>query len=382
MGIYLDNAATTKPKKEVIDAIMPYLTDMWYNPSSLYSLSTNIKKKIEESRETIANFINANNDEIYFTSGASESNNWAIKGWNECNDDNCIVTSFMEHKSVKDCVNAIWQIKPNIGVIYCDNDKYGMLDLNDLDECLDIAEPNPTLVSICIANNEIGTVQHIKMISDLVHKYDGVLHVDATQAFGHIPIDVKELGIDMLSASGHKIGALKGSGFLYIKNGINIKPLIYGSQENGMRGGTENVIGIIALGEAVKHINFGDNYEYIEDIIDKRNYFICSLESKFGCRLNGHDTYRLPNNINVTFPQNITGEALLYTLDLSDVQVSVGSACNSHSVEPSYVLKAIGLSDDEAMRTVRFTLSEDITYEDIDKVIDEINKTIKIIKLR
>ena len=386
--MYLDVAATTKPKKEVIDAIMPYLTDMWHNPSSLYSLSTNIKKKIEESRETIANFINANNDEIYFTSGGSEGNSWAIQGFvNECwsNDKYpIIITSTIEHKSILNCVNDF-----SGTVFFVNVDSKGMVHDDDLENVLMKAiaygKENflyyKILVSIHFANNEIGTVQHIKLLSDITHEYGGLFHTDAVQSFGHIPINVKELGIDMLSTSGHKIGALKGSGFLYKKKEIDIKPLIYGSQENGMRGGTENVIGIIALGEAVKRIDFGENFEFLKDIIDKRNYFIGLLESKFRCKLNGHDKYRLPNNINVTFPQNITGESLLYILDLSDIQISTGSACNSHSIEPSYVLTAIGLNNDESLRTVRFTLSEDISYNEIDKVIEEIDKDIKIIEM-
>lgn len=386
--IYLDNAATTKPKKEVIDAIMPYLTDMWYNPSSLYSPSVKIKEDIERARETIANFINANNDEIYFTSGGSESNSWVIQGFaNECWSHGSypiIITSTIEHKSILDCVNG-----SGAKIFFVGTDNKGLIHDDELENVLmkviaygkEEFLDYKILVSIHLANNEIGVVQHAKLLSDITHEYGGLFHADAVQAFGHIPINVKDLGIDMLSASGHKIGALKGSGFLYKKDGVNIKPLVYGAQENGMRGGTENVIGVIGLGEAIKCIDFGNNYEYIEDMISKRNYFIDLLESKFGCGLNGHDTYRLPNNINVTFPQNITGEALLYTLDLSDVRISTGSACNSHSIEPSYVLKAIGLSNEEAMRTVRFTLPNDITYQDIDKVIEEIDKAIQIIEL-
>lgn len=385
--IYLDNAASTKPSKEVIEAITPYLTDMWHNPSSLYNPSEKIKNKIEESREIIAEFIGANKDEIYFTSGGSEGNSWAIQGFvSECLTNNkypIVITSTIEHKSILNCVKNI-----NAEFFIIEVDKEGFINLNNLEDALMRAIycgkkylDYGILVSIQLANNEIGTVQNAKMISDIVHEYSGILHMDSVQAFGHIPINVKGLDIDILTASGHKVNALKGIGFMYKKDGVNIKPLIYGTQENGMRGGTENVIGIISLGEAVKHIRFGEYHEKIEDMIDRRDYFINLLETKFGCKLNGCNEYRLPNNVNVTFPQNITGESLLYMLDMEDIKVSIGSACNSHSIEPSHVLKAIGLSDTNAMRTIRFTLSEHITYEDIDKVVDEIDKAIKLMDL-
>lgn len=387
--IYLDNAASTKPSKEVIEAIMPYLTDMWHNPSSLYNPSAKIKNKIEESRKIIADFINADEDEIYFTSGGSEGNSWAIQGFvNKCwtsGKQPIVITSTIEHKSILNCVNNL-----NADVYFVEVDNKGFVTWDNLEnilmKALKYQKDNyildySILVSIQLANNEVGTVQNAKMISNIVHEYGGILHMDSVQAFGHIPINVKELGIDILTASGHKVNALKGVGFMYKKDEIDIKPLVYGTQENGMRGGTENVIGIISLGEAVKHIDFGNNFEKFEEMIDKRDYFINLLESKFGCKLNGCNEYRLPNNINVTFPNNITGESLLYMLDMEDIKVSTGSACNSHSIEPSYVLKAIGLTSEEAMKTVRFTLSENITYQDIDKVVEEINKAIRLTEL-
>lgn len=378
--IYLDTASTADYSEIddiVICAMIDAMKRRWMNPSSLYA--SDVKEEINKCRINIAKFIGAEPNEIYFTSGASESNNWAIKGWHECNKDNCIITTNMEHKSIERCVNLIEKTGNNVSVMFCDNDEYGMLDLNDLDECMHISYPNPTLVSVCMANNEIGTVQHIKMISDIVHKYDGVLHADATQAFGHIPINVKDLGIDMMSCSGHKISPmLKGVGLLYKKNGIDIKPLIYGNQESGLRGGTENTFGIIGLNKAIEYCDI--SCEYIEKMINKRDYFINQLELKFGCKLNGHNDFRLPNNINVTFPQNIMGESLLYMLEMSGIYISTGSACNSSSIEPSHVLKVIGLTRDEAMRTVRLSLPNDITYEDIDYVIEEIDKALKIIK--
>lgn len=382
--IYLD-AASTAGYSEVDDIIVQTMTDAmkryWMNPSSLYA--SHVKEEIEKCRVNIAKFINAEPSEIYFTSGASESNNWAIRGWSECHEKNFIISTSMEHKSISKCINSIWQVEQNVGSIYCSNDEYGMVDLNDLEDCISIGNigyTSPILVSVCMANNEIGTVQHIKMISDLVHKHDVTLHVDATQAFGHIPIDVKELGIDMMSVSGHKLSpVLKGIGFLYKKDGIEIAPLIYGNQEFGLRGGTENTFGIIGLNKAIEYCDVSN--EAVEEMINKADYFINLLESKFGCKLNGHADFRLPNNINVTFPQNITGESLLYMLEMSGIYISAGSACNSSSIEPSHVLMAIGLTNEEAMRTVRFTLPNDIAYEDIDYVISEIDKALKLIEL-
>jgi cysteine desulfurase len=262
----------------------------------------------------------------------------------------------------------------------CQVDEYGLMDLKHLKTQLSILtkrKNQPILVSIIYANNEIGSINDIKVASNLVHKYGGVLHVDATQAFGHIPINVKELGIDMLSASGHKISSvLKGVGFLYKSEDVEINPLIYGTQSNGLRGGTENTFGIVGLDKAIDFCDISN--EKIEETVKKRDYFIGLLQSEFGCKLNGHPTNRLPNNINVTFPQNITGESLLYTLDLSGIQIATGSACNSVLIEPSHVLKAIGLSDEDAMKTIRISLSDDITYEDIRKTIREIRKGISL----
>lgn len=380
--IYLDTAATAE-YSDIDDIIVDTMTEAmkqsWQNPSSLYANS--VKEKINQCRANIAKFINAKSDEIIFTSGASESNNMAIRGWSDdvwlktFKTPNIIATR-IEHKSILELLD-----KSNIDAVvgYCDVDEFGFINYETLECLLLMRKDKPTLVSIGMANNEVGIIQDIKRISDLVHSYNGILHVDATQAFGKIPIDVEELGIDLMSASGHKISpVLKGIGFLYKKNDINIQPLIYGAQENNLRGGTENTFGIIGLSKAIDYCDVSE--KRIRDLCSKRNYLIDLLATRFGCVLNGHPSQRIPNNINVTFPQNITGEALLYTLDMSDIKVSVGSACNSKAIEPSYVLKGIGLTDDEAMRSIRITISDDITYEDIDKVIDEIDKAIKLIE--
>ena len=377
--VYLDNAATAKYRNVddiIVDTMTTAMKDSWMNPSSLYA--TNVKDKINKCRASISEFIGAKPDEIYFTSGASESNNWAIRGWDDSAMNGLLITNIIttqiEHKSI---LSAVQNDALNANVYYCDVDEFGLVNLESLEHLLYEHEYEPTLVSINMANNEIGTIQNIKEISELVHKYKGVLHTDATQALGHIPIDVEELGIDMMSCSGHKISpALRGIGFLYKRNGVDIEPLICGAQERRMRGGTENTYGIIGLSKALEYCDF--SYEAMSEMCEKRDYFINRLETKFGCKLNGHRKYRLLNNINVTFSQNITSESLLYMLDISGIKISTSSACNSRAIEPSYVLKAIGLSDEDAMKSVRITLSDDITYEQINYVVNEIGKAIEI----
>jgi cysteine desulfurase len=369
--IYLDEAATSKVKPEVIEAVMQYMTDEWYNPSSLYNGGKRVRKAIDNARKNVADFIGAKEEEIIFTSGSTESNNMVIRGFDDYYKLNIstIITTPIEHSSI---FKVLENCDLTSDVYLCEVDKYGFVDFEVLEELLEYKKEGTLLVSIGMANNEIGTVQDIKKISELVHSYNGILHVDATQALAHIPIDVNELGIDLLSASAHKIGGLKGTGFLYKRTCIELKPLIYGEQEKNMRGGTENTIGIIALGEAIKHI------EYNPMLVHKRDYMLYRLENRFNCKLNGDLFERLPNNINVTFP-DVTGESLLYSLDLANIFVSISSACKGNSSEPSHVLKAIGLTEEEAMRTVRFTLPVNITFEEIDIVLEEIDKAIKII---
>lgn len=389
--IYLDNAATTKPDPKVINAILPYLHDKWYNPSALYINAKTVHEDIEKARKNIAKFIGAGSDEIYFTSGATESNNWVIRGFR----DYCtmygitpiIMISNIEHKSIESAVNAMIDLYGSNGFYTIPVDENGFIDIDYLETKLQqVQSPYKKyqiLVSIQFANSEIGTIQHIDEISELVHKYGGIFHTDATQAFGHVYVDVKDAGIDLLSASSQKCGGLKGTGILYKSKSCNcISPLIYGAQEKGERGGTENVIGIIAMSKAVDCCF--DNLNRMSDIINIQTYFIHKLIDKFNVKINGHyiETgilYRLPNNINVTFPQNITGEALIYLLDIDGVMIAAGSACNSNTNKPSKVLQAIGLTNDEILRTIRITLSDDITKEQIDTVIDKIDRAIKIL---
>lgn len=380
--IYLD-AAATSGYSNIDDIVVNTMTlamrDSWLNPSSLYA--ANIKDKINKCRINVAEFINAKSEEIYYTSGGSESNSWAIQGFvNQCISEYkrpCIITSTIEHKSIIECVNNL----NCVDVTYINVDEYGFVDIEKLKKVMLEKELSnyKILVSIQLANNEVGTIQNLKEIAEEVHRFHGVLHTDAVQAFGHIQIDVEDLGVDLMSVSAHKISpVLRGIGFLYKKNGVNIQPIIHGSQENGLRGGTTNTYGILGLNKALEYCDI--SHKKIDEMRKKRDYFINLLECKFDCELNGDSYYRLPNNINVIFRQNITGEALLYMLDISNIKIATGSACNSEVIEPSYVLKAIGLSNDDAMKTIRISMPDNITYKDIDRTIDEISKVIKIIE--
>lgn len=381
--MYLDNASTTPVKQEVIDAMLPWLQDKWHNPSSLYSDATYAKIAIDNARKTIADFIRAKSSEIYFTSGGSESNCWAIQGFvnNRLAKHHVpvVITTKIEHKSIMECVKNL-----PIAVTYFLNvDSDGFVNIDKLEDIIkelieNGTDPDDILVSIQYANNEIGTIQEIWVISDVVHKYGCALHTDAVQAFGQIDVDAQLDGFDMLSASAHKIGGCKGVGFLYVREGTEINPLIYGSQMDGMRGGTENMAGIVGMAKAVDLVDTHYWETYNPKTI-KRGYFIDKLED-IGCELNGPRDQRLPNNINIILPYNINGETLLYSLDVDDIQIGTGSACNSHSVEPSHVLKAIGLTDDEASRSIRITIDDDFTEHDADYVVNAIDKSLKVLK--
>ena len=382
--IYLDHAATTPVHSEVIEVMMPYLTEKYYNPSALYSPAVQIKNDIENSRKIVADFIGAEAKEIYFTSSGSESNVTAIKGWVE----NClmndskkmvIITTPIEHKSImsiKDSIVSRFAI-----VEFTDVNKDGEVNIDCLERQLEYYSSIEAdiLVSIQMANNEIGTIQKIGKISNVVHSYNGVFHVDAVQAFGAIPINVKTMGVDMLSASGHKINTPKGIGILYKSKSVEIEPLIYGSQMDSMRGSTENVPYIIGMAKAVEQKK---DYVAKGNLLTerKRNIFIKRLED-IGCKLIGSRYNRLPNNINVMMPDGVGGEELLYMLDMSGIMIGVGSACNSHSKEASHVLKAIGLNNSEAAKCIRITLSEETTDEQIDYVLDCVEKAIKLLTM-
>lgn len=375
--IYLDNSATTKVRTEVVESMTPYFTNKWYNPSSLYSPSVEIKNDIERARKIVANFIGASGDEIYFCSCGSEADNWAIKGVAKTqakNGKRHLITTTIEHHAVLNSMKALEE--DGFEITYLPVDKYGLVSPKQVQDSI---RPDTALVSIMYANNEIGSIEPISEIGEVCHKNNVLFHTDAVQAVSNIKIDVKKQNIDLLSMSAHKFGAPKGIGALYIKNGIEVTNLIDGgAQMDGRRAGTENVPYIIGMAKAVELCDI--NAQKTEELCDKRDYFIKRLVEEFGCIVNGSLEHRLVNNVNVTFPQNITGESLLYTLDMSGIFISVGSACNSHSFQPSHVLEAIGLSDEEAMRSARFSLPDDITYEDIDYVVQEIGKAIMLIE--
>lgn len=389
--IYLDEASTTKPSSEVVDVIIKYLVELWYNPSSLYSDAIKVKEDLDKAKKVVADFIGADVEEIYFTSSGSESNCWALQGFvshtrNYTNNRPVIITSDIEHHSIVACTGELSN-RYDVLVYHVGVDENGFVKLDELEELLEKCNEDwaNILVSVMQANNEIGTIQNIKAVSDMVHKYGGIVHCDCTQSFGHIPIDVKFIDADMITASGHKINAPKGIGFLYKRNGVDINPIIFGSQMNNMRGGTENVPYIMGFAKAVElSKKTVQNRKRIELV---RNYFIDKLVS-IGCKLNGPEPSdadkiydnRLPNNINVILPDGVGGEEMLYMLDTAGIKIGTGSACNSMIKKPSHVLKAIGLTDEECMRSIRITFSEYISNEDIDKVVKEIENCIKLLK--
>lgn len=362
--IYLDNAATTKPKREVIDAINKCLVEDWGNPSSLYKFGIRAKDIVDESRRRVAKLISAKPSEIIFTSGACESNSHAICGYLKFHNAHLITTN-IEHKSI---INIAEEYKDRTTIISVD--KNGFVDIEALENILKELDDISTLVSIQWANNEIGTIQNMEEISTIVHRYNGVLHTDATQIIPDRKVDV--IGIDMMSFSGQKLGATKGIGVLYVKNGIEISPIIYGSQEKSRRGGTENVPYIAGLGEAIKNLYYPTS--------ENRDYFVERILSEIdGCYLVGcnYDN-RLKNNASICF-KGVESESVLLMLDQRDICVSSGSACNSASLKPSYVLEAIGLPKDDINSVVRFTFGEN-TKEEVDIAIETIKKTVNLLR--
>ena len=371
--IYLDNAATTKVKPEVVDAMLPYFTEEFGNPSSVYSFAAKNKTVIERAREMIAASINAKPKEIYFTGGGSESDNMAIKGIARAYKDKGrhIITSKIEHHAVLHSLRALE--KDGYEVTYLDVDEYGVVKLDELKKAI---RDDTILITIMFANNEIGTIEPVKEIGQIAKEHGILFHTDAVQAYTQVPIDVKELNIDLMSASGHKINGPKGIGFIYIKSGINIEPLIDGgAQERNRRAGTENVPAIVGLKKAAE-LAIANMEERIAYESELRDYLIKSIMERIPyTRLNGDRHNRLPNNINFCF-QFIEGETLLIMLDMEGICGSSGSACTSGSLDPSHVLKAIGLPDEIAHGSLRLTLSEETTKEDIDYVVDKLDKIV------
>lgn len=371
--IYLDNAATTKTAPEVVEAMLPYFTEKFGNPSSVYSFAASNKEDITCQRERIAEVLGANANEIYFTAGGSESDNWALKATAEAYQDkgNHIITTKIEHHAILH--TGEYLEKRGFEVTYLDVDEEGKVKLEDLKAAI---RPTTILISVMYANNEIGTIEPIKEIGEIAHEHGILFHTDAVQAFGQVPINVDECHIDMLSASGHKLNGPKGIGFLYIRKGVKIRSFVHGgSQERKKRAGTENVPGIIGLGTAVKRAA-----DTMEDRAKKetqlRDYLIERVLAEIPyCKLNGHRTDRLPNNANFSF-WFIEGESLLIMLDMKGICGSSGSACTSGSLDPSHVLLAIGLPHEIAHGSLRLTLNEEITKEEIDYVVESLKEIV------
>ena len=371
--IYLDNAATTKTAPEVVEAMLPYFTEYFGNASSVYGFAGNSKEAMAKARETIANSLGAKANEIYFTAGGSEADNWALKATAEAYKakGNHIITTKIEHHAILH--TAEWLEKNGFEVTYLNVDENGVVKLDELKAAI---RPETILISIMFANNEIGTIEPIKEIGEIA-KANGILfHTDAVQAFGQVPINVDELNIDMLSSSGHKLNGPKGIGFLYIRKGIKIRSFVHGgAQERKRRAGTENIPGIVGYGAAVERA-MNTMKERTDKEIELRDYLIDRILKEVPyTRLNGHRTNRLPNNANFSF-QFIEGESLLIMLDMEGICGSSGSACTSGSLDPSHVLLAIGLPHEIAHGSLRLTLSDETTKEDIDFVVEKVKEIV------
>lgn len=367
--IYLDNAATTKVADSVVDAMLPYFKEYYGNASSIYQLGAKSKEALDESREYIAGTLGAKTNEIYFTAGGSESDNWAIKATADAyaQKGKHIITSAIEHHAVLHTCEYLE--KHGYEVTYVGVDENGVIKLDELKAAI---RPDTILISVMFANNEIGTIQPIKEIGEIAKEHDILFHTDAVQAYAQVPINVDEMHIDMLSASGHKLNGPKGIGFLYIRKGIKIRSFVHGGQqERGRRAGTENIPGIVGLAAAAKR-SFSMLEEKMKKEIELRDYLISRIEAEIPyCRLNGDRKKRMPNNVNFSF-QFIEGESMLILLDSKGIAASSGSACTSGSLDPSHVLLAIGLPHEIAHGSLRLTLSEENTKEEMDYVVEQL----------
>ena len=372
--IYMDNAATTQVYPEVFEAMKPYFTEFYGNPSSIYSFAGNSKKAVEDARKTIADFLGARTEEIYFTGGGSESDNWALKATADAysNKGKHIITSKIEHHAILHTCEYLE--KKGFEVTYLDVDENGFVNPADVEKAI---RPDTILVSIMTANNEIGTIEPIAEIGKIAKEHGVLFHTDAVQAFGHIPMNVDEMNIDMLSASGHKINGPKGIGIMYIRKGVKIGSFIHGgAQERQRRAGTHNVPGIVGLGKAVElaRDNMKERMEYETKL---RDHLISRVMEEIPyAKLNGDKVKRLPNNVNVCF-RFIEGESMLILLDQNGVCGSSGSACTSGSLDPSHVLLAIGLPHEIAHGSLRLTLSEKNTMEEVDFTVDKLKGIIE-----
>ena len=372
--IYLDNAATTKVSKKVLESMMPYFSEIYCNPSAAYSFATKGRIAIEEARNHAAKLIGASDMEIYFTSGGSESDNWAIKAVAESFSDKGkhIITTKIEHHAVLHTCEYLE--RHGFDITYLNVDSDGKVRLDELKKSI---REDTILISVMTANNEIGTIQPVAEIGKIAHEKGILFHTDAVQAYGHIPINVEEMNIDLLSASGHKFNGPKGVGIMYIRKGVKIRSFIHGgSQERGRRAGTYNVPGIAGLGTAAK-LAMENMAKRAEKEKELRDYFIDRISAEIPYTvLNGHREDRLPNNINFCF-RFVEGESVLIMLDQAGICASSGSACTSGAIDPSHVLRAIGLSDEMAHESLRLTLSYENTKEEIDTVVGELKRIVE-----
>jgi cysteine desulfurase len=374
--IYMDNSATTPVRKEVVEEMLPYMTDNFGNPSSIYDLGKVSKRAIEEARKKVANAVGAEENEIYFTSGGTESDNWALKGiaFANRNKGKHIITSSIEHHAILHA--SEWLEGQGFEVTYLPVDKYGMVSLDDLRNTI---RDDTILISIMLANNEVGTIQPVEEIGRIAREKKIYFHTDAVQAIGHVPIDVKKMNIDLLSLSGHKFGGPKGCGALYIRKGVKIEALLHGgAQERKRRAGTENVPAIVGLGKAIE-LATGELEEENKTLLKMRELLIEGLLKIPKTHLNGHPIERLANNVNITF-EFIEGESLLLLLNAKGIFASTGSACNSTSLEPSHVLTACGVPHEIVHGSLRLSLGRMNTHEDVDRVLEVLPEIVQ--KLR
>ena len=367
--IYLDNAATTQTKVEVVEAMLPYFNEYYGNPSSIYDIATKSKTAVTHARDTIASALGCSSSDVYFTAGGSESDNWALTGVAEAyaQKGNHIITTQIEHHAI---LHTCDYLKTRgFEISYIPVDEEGVVKLDELKAAI---RPTTILISVMFANNEIGTIQPIKEIGQIAREHNIIFHTDAVQAFGHVPINVNDYNIDMLSASGHKLNGPKGVGFLYIRQGLKVRSFIHGgAQERKRRAGTENVPGIVGLGKATE-LAMASLEERMKYETNLRDYLIDRVTGEIPfSRVNGHKKKRLPNNASFCF-RFIEGESLLIMLDMKGIAGSSGSACSSGSLDPSHVLLVIGLPHEIAHGSLRLTLSEFTTKEEIDFVVESI----------
>ena len=373
--IYLDNSATTKIKTEVLNEMMPYLTTEYGNASSLYSVGRKAKRAIEKARGQVAELVNCNSHEIYFTGSGSESDNTALKGFAYANKEkgNHIITSKIEHHAILETCETLE--RQGFEVSYINVDENGVIKIEELENAI---RPSTILISVMTANNEIGTIQPIEEISRIAHSRNIVFHTDAVQAIGNMPIDVEKMKIDMLSLSGHKINAPKGIGALYIKNGVKVEKYINGGhQERNQRAGTENVAGIVGLGKACELSNKNMD-THIRNLSKLRDYYLTKLQKEMPqkIRINGSMENRLPGNANVSF-EGVDASELIFKLDEKGICVSSGSACSSGSTTPSHVLTAINVPEKYLNSAIRTTFGDSNTFEQVDYLVKVIKNLVK-----